>query len=1062
MSRSRTTEETDKDLDLVPQPVSHDVLTSSEAFPPSAVVLHEDVEIEDEEPERFFETGLGLDALDAINPLEDDDSTNSLTGAQRPLARTMTISVLSTFSYGSALSYRSSGVIYSLKDLCDHVIEKHIWLQMARIVSTSCYSQYRNLVLHRFLILQLRRPGKQDIWLRIDRRAGLGALSLMWKLGKTRAHDTAQLSASKEALVRKARLENVQTFEKAPFLGDFGNYLRVICEELLEYKIWPENCWMFCSLLQEHLGISGDGDYTFGIPIARDTAPLVRTRISERALAHVSPNTIMTALRSAAWTFIPQWQPLSLAKPTGWLSRSIVTFLAKFAYPAQGLDTSHHSQGLMEWITNSSLVARLEKSELHSRIAIHCIETLCRLPEENILQLPNPLILNSDIPDLALRIQSNISSDVQYAALYGLLHVAEIENPSTELFSKLETFFAKSMIKWLEVLSLLGATKNAVVELDKVTIWCENQCRQLQDQKPQKALLRLLLQCCRFTSQYYEVISVSAGHIAHSADASWQKQYCRRSPECLPTVRGASSALDIFLTIRGHIEGVTSVSFSLDGLRVASVSRDETVRIWDALTGQELKVLRGHTKSVTSVSFSSDGFKVVSASEDETVRIWDALTGQELKVLQGHTKSVASVSFSLNGSRVASASEDGTVRIWDTLTGQGLKVLRGHTGSVYSVSFSSEGSSVASASWDKTVRIWNALTGQEIKVLQGHTWPVTSVSFSLDGSRVASASWDETVRIWDTLTGQELKVLRGHTWPVASVSFSSDGSRVASASEDQTLRIWDALNGQELKVLRGHTGPVASVSFSSDGSRVASACRDGTVRIWDALTRQEPKNLQGHTGSVTSFSFSSDGSRVASASEDQTVRIWDAQTGQELKALQGHTGSIASVAFSFDGSRVASASGDQTVRIWDALTGQKLKTLRGHTRAVTSVSFSSDGSRIASVSENETVRIWDAVNWEVISTDESITSNPYPDSFPNLSNISYDCSFAIVKHDDFNHIHLFAGPCGSPHFIAPSCISDIITTWKMSHNQQALAVGMRDGGVLIIQAPQIYHCVEHA
>jgi hypothetical protein len=49
---------------------------------------------------------------------------------------------------------------------------------------------------------------------------------------------------------------------------------------------------------------------------------------------------------------------------------------------------------------------------------------------------------------------------------------------------------------------------------------------------------------------------------------------------------------------------------------------DKSVRVWDALTGEEKHVLNGHTDSVNSVAFSSDGSRVVSGSNDKSVRVW--------------------------------------------------------------------------------------------------------------------------------------------------------------------------------------------------------------------------------------------------------------------------------------------------------------------------------------------------------------------------------------------------------------------------------------------------------
>ena len=62
------------------------------------------------------------------------------------------------------------------------------------------------------------------------------------------------------------------------------------------------------------------------------------------------------------------------------------------------------------------------------------------------------------------------------------------------------------------------------------------------------------------------------------------------------------------------------------------------MRVWDALTGAELKILNGHTDIVLSISLSTDGTRVGPGSYDNSVRVWDASTGAELKILNGHTE----------------------------------------------------------------------------------------------------------------------------------------------------------------------------------------------------------------------------------------------------------------------------------------------------------------------------------------------------------------------------------------------------------------------------------------
>ena len=83
-----------------------------------------------------------------------------------------------------------------------------------------------------------------------------------------------------------------------------------------------------------------------------------------------------------------------------------------------------------------------------------------------------------------------------------------------------------------------------------------------------------------------------------------------------PAEIATSRALAATATLKGHTGWVYSVRFSPDGTRIASGSRDQTIRLWDASTGEQLDTLKGHTFDVTSVSFSPDGKRIASGSRD--------------------------------------------------------------------------------------------------------------------------------------------------------------------------------------------------------------------------------------------------------------------------------------------------------------------------------------------------------------------------------------------------------------------------------------------------------------
>lgn len=167
-------------------------------------------------------------------------------------------------------------------------------------------------------------------------------------------------------------------------------------------------------------------------------------------------------------------------------------------------------------------------------------------------------------------------------------------------------------------------------------------------------------------------------------------------------------------------ETVASIAFSPDGLTLVSGTvEDGEIQLWDTVTGQEKRAFRGHAvqyegqeykREVWCVAFSPDGKTVASGSDDETIKLWNVETGDEISALKGHDYYLFDVAFSPDGALLASSSADRTVKLWDVEGGQllaSLNVMPGDDHGPFSVAFSPTGHQVAAACSDGLVLLWD-------------------------------------------------------------------------------------------------------------------------------------------------------------------------------------------------------------------------------------------------------------------------------------------------------------------------------------------------------------------
>ncbi|XP_069037438.1 WD repeat-containing protein 88 isoform X1 [Lepisosteus oculatus] len=202
---------------------------------------------------------------------------------------------------------------------------------------------------------------------------------------------------------------------------------------------------------------------------------------------------------------------------------------------------------------------------------------------------------------------------------------------------------------------------------------------------------------------------------------------------------------------------LTSCSVSPDGNYVASsTDMENAIYITCVDSGEKIFKIKGHHKStVTGCRFDPGSQRVASVSADKSIKLWDFVARRTtLSINSGHSNVISSCCFTGNGRHLCTASWDKTLRLWDIPTGRfrsrgGVTLSKGHEGNISSCVFSEDSSLLVSGACDRNVTVWDMEGPCKKLVLKGHTDWVTDVSISADKKWIASSSKDSTLRLWN-------------------------------------------------------------------------------------------------------------------------------------------------------------------------------------------------------------------------------------------------------------------------------------------------------------------------
>ncbi len=440
-----------------------------------------------------------------------------------------------------------------------------------------------------------------------------------------------------------------------------------------------------------------------------------------------------------------------------------------------------------------------------------------------------------------------------------------------------------------------------------------------------------------------------------------------------------------------HADRVTGMSFAPDGRRLATSSRDGTVKVWNVENGRELLTYRGHAAApadptnvlrVPNVAFAPDG-KTVASSGGKLIHVWDAATGERTQTLTGHAAAARGLAFTPDGKYLVSGGDDRMLIVWDLSTGKAKLKYPELAGRIEAVAVSAgkgAGRLIASVTADGALIVYPF--ADEVKPqLLGLT--VTAggegnfgVAFVGETPNVLTCGGDSRVKLTTGpdpaaavagAVGGTVRTYTGHAGRVGALAATPDGTRFVTGGADRTARVWETATGKTLATFTSAALPsagetrevgVSAVAISPDGTVVAAGTVEGTLQLWPLTADDESRKSADATDSLWNVAVSPDGTTFATVGADKVARLYDSATGKLVKSLTGHAGAVPALAYLSD-TVLATASGDRLVKLWDATTGRATD-LAGHTSAVLAVTANGPTRRVFSGGVDQTVRAWDA------------------------------------------------------------------------------------------------------
>ena len=304
----------------------------------------------------------------------------------------------------------------------------------------------------------------------------------------------------------------------------------------------------------------------------------------------------------------------------------------------------------------------------------------------------------------------------------------------------------------------------------------------------------------------------------------------------------------------------------------ASGSQDNLVKIWDALSGKEIKTIAAHTDEILSINYSLDGRYLITCSMDSTIKIWNAYDYSLINTLYTR-KPETTVLFTPDSKYILSAGRDSLIKLMDPLTGKIIKTFSKHKARVTGLAFDPFDPSIfVSSSADSMLYKWHLDSTNTIGRYKEKA-RVLDVKISNNGLYMSTLTADSMLNIWyydkskryfsDTINVKNM----GNYKHFASGDFSPDGKFLAYPSNKKTINIYELASGNGQKYPTESYSFLSDIMFTADGNsfiqkfNLGDGMRITNFKDWSPETapgRLITKELKQYANPPASIQFTND------------------------------------------------------------------------------------------------------------------------------------------------------------------------------------------------------------